>query len=249
MKITILVFISVILLIVLVSCGQTEEEKLAEQGWKIMEQQNNIQNNMVELAQKNANWEISDEEYDKQMGELNKWFENIESTDSWLSKISEDEFTSCAKKEGLRKIEWLTFSEKESEIIIKDSKWWFDAVNVMYTWNDYDKVIQEAEVLAKDMNIVEWDMSPRKSMSSIMDNMVWMGLTEEQLIEMQWNMNENMKWAMFSNCILWLDCKIENKYAKLISVEQEWEKWNLQVSVVNIEQWQWEMDKLNTLKQ
>jgi hypothetical protein len=37
-----------------------------------------------------------------------------------------------------------------------------------YTTTNYDKAIEEAEKLAKDLGITEGELSPRKSMSKIM---------------------------------------------------------------------------------
>jgi hypothetical protein len=81
-------------------------------------------------------------------------------------------------------------------------------------------------------------------MSKIMWNMEWMWMTEEQMDEMQSNMAENMQWAMFVNCILWMWCEWDKyEYAKLIAVEWEWEEWSVEISIVNIKQWETEMEK------
>ena len=244
-KNNILVLMLISVMVLLTSCGQSEEEKKAEQAWKIMEEVGNVQNEMMELAEKNASWEISDEEYDKKMDELDENLSEMdEAIDNNTEKMSEDDIPSWAKKQGLRKIKWLTFNQWKSEIIKSSSEAWFDWVNLSYTTTDYEKAVEEAEKLASDLNITEADLSPRKSISKVMWNMASMWLTEEQMEEMQWNMAENMKWVMFVNCVLWMWCEWDKyEYAKFISVEWEAEKWSVEISIVNIKQWKTEMEK------
>jgi len=246
MKNTIIVLLLLASFFTVTSCGQTEEEKIVEQVWEVMEQQNNIQNDMIDIAEKHSNWEISDEEYEKQINELEEWFDEMDkSIDNSIEKLSEDDFPSWALKQGLRKVNWLEFDENESEIIEKDSEAWFDWINVTYFWNDYQNIINEAEALAKDLDVIEIEMSPRKAMWSVEWMMGWMWITDEQIAEMQANMAENKWGAIFANCILWMTCSVEDKFAKMVSVEKNGEKWELNISIVNFEQWQAEMDKHN----
>lgn len=247
MKKSILISLLIISVFTLASCWETKEEKQLEEVGKVMEQQNNIQNDMVELAQKNADWTISDEDYEKEMDKLNEWFEEIDKNIQVSSeKLSEGDFPSWAKKLGLKKLKWLTFEEDESEIVESSSEAWFDGVNVIYTSDDYEKIINEAEGLASDLNIIESELSPRKSMWSIEWMMWWMWVNDEQMKQMKLNMAENMWWAMFANCILWMTCKETDEFAKMISVEKNdsW-KWELNISIVNFKQWKIEMDKHN----
>ncbi|MFK7779689.1 MAG: hypothetical protein QM490_00950 [Candidatus Gracilibacteria bacterium] len=223
MKNNIFVLVLISVMIFLTSCGKTEEKKLAEQAGKIMEEVGNIQNQMMKL--------------DENLNEMDEVIDNN------TKKMSEDDIPSWAKKVGLRKVNGLDFNEKTSEIIKKEGSNGFDAVNLDYTTSNYDEAIKQAESLAKDLGITESEMSPRKSALSVIKNLQSMGLTEEQMKEMQGNMDENMKGAMFVNCVLGMGCKVEDKFAKLISVEQEGDKWSLKTSIVNIEHWQKEMDK------
>lgn len=244
MKGNLLVLLLVMSLFFFTSCWKSEGEKQAGKVIDVMEQVSDVQNDMIELAEKSANWEISEEEYEREMDKLNELFDELEKNiNESTEKMSENDIPSWAKKLGLRKINWLEFNLNESESLKEESAGWFDAVNMSYTSTDYDEVIKQAESLAKDLNITEYEMSPRKSMWSVMKNMENMWLTEKQMKEMQWNMDENMKWAMFVNCVLWMWCTEKYEYAKMISVEGEWKKWSLNISIVNIEQWRNEMEK------
>lgn len=234
------------LLTVLTSCWKTEEERRLEQAGKVMEQQNTLQNEAMALAQRNANWELSDEQYEKEMAKLNEGFEELsDKVDGSIEKMSEDDIPSWAKKLGLRKISWLDFNQGESEIIKVDSVAWFDGVNMSYLTSDYDKAIEEAESLAKDLDLKEADMSPRKSIEST-KKMLWsMWMTEEQKKEMEVDMLKDMWGAMFLNCILWTTCTKEETYAKMLTVEENDWKWEIAISIVNNEQWLKQMDKHN----
>lgn len=242
MKKCFVVFMLITLLTILSSCWKTEEEKQLEKIGEVMEKQNTMQNDLMDLAEKNANWELSDEEYEKEMNKIEWSFDKIDKkVENSVRNMSEDDIPSWAKWIWLRKLKGLDFNVSDSEIIEEKSEAWFDGVNLSYTTSDYEKAISEAESLAKSLSIEESEISPRKAFEATQKMLSWMWMPEEENAQMK----EDMWWAMFLNCIIWSTCKLEDKFAKMISVEKDSDKWEVAVSIINIEQWQKQMDKHN----
>jgi hypothetical protein len=93
------------------------------------------------------------------------------------------------------------------------------------------------------MWIKEWELSPRIASKKMLESMKWMNLPKEAMDDLKKQSEEN-KWALFANCITETQCN--EKYIKTIAVEkaEQWDNWELVVSVVNNEQYKKFVKKL-----
>lgn len=132
-----------------------------------------------------------------------------------------------------KKPSWLDFVWAQSEVLSEKGASKFNSVNLYYTTDSYEKAISETEKLAKSMWIEEWDMSPRIMMKATQEALKWLWMPEEENADMQ----DDMSWAMFVNCVLWFTCKEGVDYAKMINLNKVWDLWELNINIVNYEQW------------